>query len=82
MKRLPLFALPLLALASPLSAQTSQSAPAATKAAEAPAADRVAAAKPVIDKLWPLGTYRKMMDQLMGPMMDDAPVMARLKSSS
>lgn len=31
---------------------------------------RVAAAKPVIDKLWPLGTYRRMMDGTMSKLMD------------
>lgn len=33
-------------------------------------ADRLAAAKPVIDKLWPLGTYRRLMDGTMSKMMD------------
>jgi hypothetical protein len=31
---------------------------------------RLEAAKPVIDRLWPLGTYRKMMDGTMSKMMD------------
>jgi hypothetical protein len=42
--------------------------------AEAPIAppdpSRVTAAKPVIDKLWPLGTYRRMMDGTLSKMMD------------
>jgi hypothetical protein len=42
--------------------------------AEAPVAVpdplRVIAAKPVIDKLWPLGTYRRMMDGTLSKMMD------------
>lgn len=36
----------------------------------APAADRLAAAKPVIDRIWPLGTYRRMMDGTLSKMMD------------
>lgn len=31
---------------------------------------RIAAAKPVIDKLWPIGTYRRMMDGSMSKIMD------------
>lgn len=31
---------------------------------------RLSAAAPVIDKLWPLGTYRRMMDGTMSKMMD------------
>jgi hypothetical protein len=31
---------------------------------------RLSAAKPVVDKLWPLGTYRRMMDGTMSKMMD------------
>lgn len=31
---------------------------------------RLAAARPVIDKLWPLGTYRKMMDRTLDMMLD------------
>jgi Uncharacterized protein conserved in bacteria (DUF2059) len=31
---------------------------------------RIAAAKPVIEKLWPLGTYRRMMDGSMSKIMD------------
>lgn len=31
---------------------------------------RLAAARPVIDKLWPLGTYKKMMDRTLDAMMD------------
>lgn len=57
--------------ATPLSAQSAAPSAPATKAAEAqPAADRIAAAKPVIDKLWPLGTYRKMMDGQMADMVN------------
>jgi hypothetical protein len=58
-----------LALAFPLAAQ----APPA-KATPAPAVDaaRVAAAAPapVIDKLWPVGTYRRMLDGTLSKMMD------------
>ena len=41
-------------------------------ASETPVADpaRIAAAKPVVDKLWPLGTYRRMMDGTMSKLMD------------
>lgn len=31
---------------------------------------RVAAAKPVVDKLWPIGTYRRMMEGSMSQIMD------------
>lgn len=31
---------------------------------------RIAAARPVIDRIWPLGTYRKMMDGMAGGVMD------------
>ncbi len=63
---------PLMVLASPLAAQSSppQTAGAATPAAP-PSAERVAAAKPVIDKLWPLGTYRKMMGGQMSEMVNN-----------
>lgn len=56
-----------LALSWPLTAQTP-----VTPTASAPAADpaRVAAATPVVDKLWPIGTYRRMMDGTMSKMMD------------
>lgn len=56
----------LLALSAPLGAQT------ATPAQEASPidADRLAAARPVVDKLWPLGTYRRMMDGTLSKMMD------------
>lgn len=65
-----LAALPLAAIASPLAAQTSApaTAPAAITPTPSPSADRIAAAKPVIDKLWPLGTYRKMMGSQMSEM--------------
>lgn len=56
-----------LSAATPLMAQTLP-APGASEAPTEPA--RLAAAKPVIDKLWPLGTYRRMMDGTMSKMMD------------
>jgi hypothetical protein len=46
-----------------------QAAPAEALIA-APDLARVSAAKPVIDKLWPLGTYRRMMDGTLSKMMD------------
>lgn len=48
----------LLASATPALAQT------------APAASHAAEATRVVDKLWPLGTYRRMMDGTMSKMMD------------
>ena len=36
----------------------------------APEAARVAAARPVVDKIFPVGTYRRMMDGTMSKMMD------------
>ncbi|EZP73658.1 putative uncharacterized protein precursor [Sphingomonas paucimobilis] len=51
-------------LAAPLAhAQAPQGAPAADPA-------RVAAARPVVDKIFPAGTYRRMMDGTMSKMMD------------
>jgi hypothetical protein len=59
---LRLFALPLVLLAAvPASAQTTP--PVISKAHDAAAAR-------VVDKLWPLGTYRRMMDGAMSKMMD------------
>lgn len=52
----------------PALAQAAPSAPAASVAAPEPA--RLAAARPVIDRLWPLGTYRRMMDGTMTQLMD------------
>lgn len=64
----------MMAAAMPVAAQQSG---ASAVAAEAPAAvepARLAAAQPVIDKLFPVGTYQRMMretlDKLMVPMMD------------
>jgi hypothetical protein len=56
-----------LCVATPIMAQPAP-APAVKEAPADPA--RLAAAKPVIDKLWPLGTYRRMMDGTMSKMMD------------
>ena len=56
-----------LGLAAPLTAQTATT-PSANEAPTDPS--RFAAAKPVIDKLWPLGTYRRIMDGTMSKMMD------------
>ena len=65
------FAVPLLILATPLSAQTTTASTPLVKTTESPpSADHIAAAKPVIDKLWPLGTYRKMLNGELTDMMD------------
>jgi hypothetical protein len=50
----------------------SQQAPSTNSTVAENAADpsRIAAAKPVIDKLWPIGTYRRMMDGSMSKIMD------------
>lgn len=61
-------ALVALALAAPLSAQTVVSATSAPTAEIDPA--RIAAARPVIERLWPLGTYRRMMDGTMSKLID------------
>jgi hypothetical protein len=53
-----------LLLAVPAAAQTSAPAEAAPDAA------RLAAARPVVEKLWPLGTYRRMMGDTMSKLMD------------
>lgn len=64
-----------LGMAAPAVAQTT-AAPKVAKVAEAATATtpvdeaRLAAAKTVIDKLWPVGTYRRMMDGTMSQMMD------------
>lgn len=51
-------------LAAPVAqAQTPQSAP-------APDAARIVAARPVVDKIFPAGTYRRMMDGTLSKMMD------------
>lgn len=42
----------------------------AAQAQSAPDAARVAAARPVVDKIFPVGTYRRMMDGTMSKMMD------------
>ena len=55
-----------LGIATPTLAQTAPVTPVET--AYDPA--RLAAAKPVIEKLWPLGTYRRMMDGTMSKIMD------------
>jgi len=63
----------LLGLGTPAFAQTAAeqptSKPAVVEAAPIDPA-RLAAAKPVIDKLWPLGTYRRLMDGTMSKMVD------------
>ena len=51
---LPLFALAQLSLATPSLAQSTT--PLAITTDVPPSADRIAAARPVIDKLWPLGS--------------------------
>lgn len=58
-----------LGLATPALAQPTKPTPA--EAVPSPIdPTRLSAAKPVIDKLWPLGTYRRMMDGTMSKMMD------------
>lgn len=56
-----LAALALMALPTPVVAQTA-SAPVSAEA--------ISAARPVVDKIFPKGTYRRMMDGTMGAMMD------------
>lgn len=65
-------ALVALAVATPLSAQTVVATTGAPAPENVPALDsaRIAAARPVIDRLWPLGTYRRMMDGTMSKLMD------------
>jgi hypothetical protein len=58
-----------LAIATPAWAQQTPSTNSAF-AENAPDPARIAAAKPVIEKLWPLGTYRRMMDGSMSKIMD------------
>jgi Uncharacterized protein conserved in bacteria (DUF2059) len=60
--------LAILALATSTPALAQQ--PAAPTTAEAFDPTRLAAAKPVIDQLWPIGTYRRMMDGTMSKLMD------------
>jgi hypothetical protein len=58
-----------LGIATPAFAQQAPST--ASTVSESPADPaRLAAAKPVVDKLWPLGTYRRMMDGTMSKLMD------------
>lgn len=52
--------------AAPEQSAAAKAAPAAAKPVD-PA--RLAAARPVVEKLWPLGTYRRMMDGVMNGMM-------------
>jgi hypothetical protein len=58
-----------LGIATPAWAQQTPSTN-STVAENAPDPARLAAAKPVIEKLWPLGTYRRMMDGSMSKIMD------------
>lgn len=64
-----------LGLATPALAQPTKPTPAETAPSQIDPT-RLSAAKPVIDKLWPLGTYRRMMDgtmsKMMGSMIDSA----------
>ncbi|MES2288706.1 MAG: DUF2059 domain-containing protein [Pseudomonadota bacterium] len=60
-----------LAVAAPVLAQVPvQPSPAPADAAAQIEPVRLAAAKPVIDRLWPLGTYRRLMDGTMSKMID------------
>lgn len=59
-----LIALGALSLTVPAVAQTAP----APEQAVAPEPARLAAAKPVIDRLWPIGTYRRLMDGTMTKM--------------
>ncbi len=56
------------ALMAPLPALAQQAPPSAAPAAADPA--RAAAAKAVIDRLWPIGTYRRLMEGTMATMVD------------
>ena len=58
----------LLALAAPAIAQPAP-APAASQAAPVDPA-RLAVARQVVDRVWPLGTYQRMIQASMGPVMD------------
>ena len=60
----------MLALAAPCYAQVPVQPRATVIPVPAPDPARLAAARPVIEKVWPLGTYRRMMDGMMGTIMD------------
>jgi hypothetical protein len=64
--RHPFLAVLALGIAAPAWSQTAPVAPVET--AYDPA--RLAAAKPVVERLWPIGTYRRMMDGTMSKLMD------------
>lgn len=66
MKRLALVLA--LSVAAPALAQAPT--PASIDAAATIEPARLAAAKPVIDRLWPIGTYRRLMDGTMSKMVD------------
>jgi hypothetical protein len=55
-----------LVISTPVFAQQ----PTAPTSAEVPDPTRLEAAKPVVEKLWPIGTYRRMMDGTMSKLID------------
>ena len=65
-------ALLMLGIATPAMAQSSASTASTASTLSETQTDpaRIQAAKPVVDKLWPLGTYRRMMDGTMSKLMD------------
>lgn len=65
------FALLMVGAATPAVAQSAAANSGGTASATAVADPaRVAAAKAVVDKLWPAGTYRRIMEGTMSPMLD------------
>lgn len=60
-----------LMLASPAIASSEKAAANAPAKASEIAPEALTAARPVIDKVWPLGTYRRMMDGTLSKMMDN-----------
>lgn len=70
--RLALASVAMAALVPAGAAAQTTSAAAQAQAAAQPPADpaRLVAARPVVEKLWPLGTYRRMMDGVINGMME------------
>ncbi|SNS98736.1 hypothetical protein SAMN06295912_12834 [Sphingomonas laterariae] len=67
---LAIVSLPVPALAQNAVAETRKDSAAGKVAKDKPDPARMAAARPVISKLWPLGTYKKMMDRTLDTMLD------------
>jgi hypothetical protein len=65
--KLPFLAILALTVSTPVLAQPATPAEVSESSYD-PA--RLAAAKPVVEKLWPIGTYRRMMDGTMSKLMD------------